>query len=320
MGKIEKYMDKVEKKGEKKGMELWAKILLTVAGIAGAGLIVFGVNSYNAAKDNAVQQAASVVEVNNTQTDFEQLVDETIEQMEVDNTLEYEKEAKELWGQHSEELICTEDVFVDKYVGYRNNGLSKEEAWNSLYNEFAKVNQAEFNEDGEVIANDEALEAIMNSEDEDISEEVVETTDDEIVGDYVVEDIEACQLYAISAVNIRKGPDASDFDKVGSLKLNQRVTVTGIVKEYKGEPVLWYRLEGSKGNTGFVSGAYLAETQVVVETETGGNSGGGTGGNTGDTGNTGGFVVPGGFGGGFSGAGGGQADADHGGNPNINLQ
>ncbi|MBO5387902.1 MAG: SH3 domain-containing protein [Lachnospiraceae bacterium] len=126
-----------------------------------------------------------------------------------------------------------------------------------------------YTDQGEVIVEDEALAAVMNSIDEDTTEAVVEQTEQVQVqvveaADFVVEDIEPCQLYAVQTVNMRKGPDANDFDKVGSLKLNEKVTVVGIVKSYKGEPVLWYKLQGSKGNTAFVSGAYLAEKEVVV--------------------------------------------------------
>lgn len=167
-----------------------------------------------------------------------------------------------------------------------------------------------YNEKGEIMVKDDALAAVINSTDDKVDEPTVADTSvlTETVN-FVVNDIEPCQLYAVKEVNIRKGPDADDFEKVGSLTLNQRVTVTGIINEYNGEAILWYRIEGSQGNIGYVSGAYLAESPVVVQTTPSG-------------GNTGGFTVPGGNGGGFSGAGGGQATVGDGsGNySDINLQ
>lgn len=199
-----------------------------------------------------------------------------------------------------------------------------------MFNEFAKENQVQFNEAGEAVAEPSDMDILITQEpDENMDEPVVEEPEVIETVDFVVEDIIPCQLYAISAVNVRQGPDANEFDKISSLKQNQRVTVTGIVKQYKDETCLWYRLEGSQGNIGYVSGAYLAENPVgsttnQSESTTTENQSGNTNTENTNTGNNSSAMdklnqlmqnsTP------LNGAAGGQADADHGGNPNINLQ
>ena len=270
-------------KKESRNMETLLKILIPVVGVAGAAAIVFGVNTYKTMLENEQRELANqgpvIIQVQENiseKTDVEEVVDKTI----------FEAEAKKLWEQHSEKLVCSEDEFVKKYVEYRSMEYSDDRAWDSLESEYAKENQIEFNENGEVVAWTEEMEAIMNStedfelvrnetvtepteeieEEQDIEQDVEDIEQDVEILDFVVNDIETIQLYATQAVNVRKGPSADDFEKIGSLTLNQRVTVNGVVNTYKGETVLWYRIEGSKGNIGYVSGAYFAEKEVVVVT------------------------------------------------------
>ena len=66
--------------------------------------------------------------------------------------------------------------------------------------------------------------------------------------------------YAKSTVNVRKLPD-TDGEKVGSLFMNQEVTVTGQCNETG-----WYRIEFD-GNTAYVSDSYLVDSQIEVQTE-----------------------------------------------------
>ena len=257
----------IERVFEKRGkghMNIFVKVMITLAGIGCIGCIVYGVNTYNTAKENEVQQAASVVQIemndSTVKSDTEQVID---------MTLQYQ-EAEQLWKENTNKFICDKQTFIDKYINYRNNGLSKEQAYNSIYNEFAKENQITTNEQGEVVAEVTEMDAVINSADDNIEEivEQPEVIEEAEVVDFVVEEITPTQLYALQAVNVRSGPDAQDFDKISGLKEGQRVTVVGVVKQYKDETVLWYKLEGSKGNTGFVSGAYLAEKmpEKVVET------------------------------------------------------
>ena len=258
-------------KKESKKMNTWMKIILALAGVGCIGLVAFGIATMQTVKEDEIRDKTILIQATDStkdkdKTEAEKIVEQNIEEI-------YGKEAEALWQQHFEELICSNEQFVDKYIQYRNNGLTSEQAWNSLFNEYAKENQIQFNEAGEVVAEAKELEAIMNSQDENIDEPVVENTEVtenvepenvEESADFVVEEITPCQLYAVSSVNVRKGPDADDFDKIGDLKQNQRVTVTGIVKQYKEKACLWYRLEGTQGNIGYVSGAYLAENPVSV--------------------------------------------------------
>lgn len=76
--------------------------------------------------------------------------------------------------------------------------------------------------------------------------------------DFVVKPIDNMILYASQDVNLRQGPSADDFAKIGSLSYRQQVTVIGEVREYKGESVYWYQLDSGE----FVSAAYLTEYQL----------------------------------------------------------
>lgn len=253
--------------GGKRKMEVITKILIALAGVGVVAGIAYGVSSLDAAKQAETMQASQAVqiEVNDftTKTETEKVVD---------MTLQYQEEAEQLWKENGDKLVCDKQTFVDKYITYRkDNGLSKEQAYNSLYNEFAKENQITVNEQGEVVAEVTEMDVVINSADDNIEEEIVEqpeVIEEAEVVDFVVEEITPTQLYSTVAVNVRSGPDAQDFEKIGALKAEQRVTVVGVVKQYKEETVLWYKLEGSKGNTGFVSGAYLVEKlpEKVVET------------------------------------------------------
>lgn len=87
--------------------------------------------------------------------------------------------------------------------------------------------------------------------------------------DFVVEPIEPKTLYATQKVNLRQGPSADDFAKIGSLSPRQQVTVVGEVREYKGKSVYWWQLDTGE----FVSAAYLSEKPIPESSPgTGGSS------------------------------------------------
>lgn len=69
-------------------------------------------------------------------------------------------------------------------------------------------------------------------------------------GSFTVEDMSAT-MYATDSVNVRSGPSA-DYDRVGSFKKNEAVTVTGRASTG------WYRVE-IKGGVGYVSNSYLTD-------------------------------------------------------------
>lgn len=82
---------------------------------------------------------------------------------------------------------------------------------------------------------------------------------------------ESKDMYTQSDCDIYEGPDAKDFDKVGSLKINEAIKVTGVVEEYNDEDTFWLAVE-YKGQEYFISGAYLSDTKVATQTNTGSNN------------------------------------------------
>lgn len=73
--------------------------------------------------------------------------------------------------------------------------------------------------------------------------------------------------YAKQSVNIRKGP-GTDYDKIGSLTMNQKVSVTGQADNG------WYRISYNGGDA-YVSNKYLVDNKIETNettTNNGGNS------------------------------------------------
>ena len=73
--------------------------------------------------------------------------------------------------------------------------------------------------------------------------------------------------YAKQSVNIRKGP-GTDYEKIGSLTMNQKVTVTGQADNG------WYRISFNGGDA-YVSNKYLVDNKIETNettTNNGGNS------------------------------------------------
>ena len=262
---------------EKMKMELWMKILLGLAGVASIGAIVFGIATYQTAKENEIKDAtvgSTIIEVqDNTQSNNE------TEQI-VDKNLQYQEEAEKLWTAYNDKLVCTENQFISEYVNYRNNGLTEKQAWTTLYNAYGKEFQSETVEPSQ-------MDAVINSYDDNTEEEVAEPVDNVIVEFEVIELDQPETLYATQTVNLRQGPSANDFEKIGSLSARQQVTVVGIVEQYKGETVLWYKLDTGE----YCSGAYLVK-QLPAESNQQQTSQGSTGQQSSgqqNGGNTGGF-------------------------------
>ena len=93
--------------------------------------------------------------------------------------------------------------------------------------------------------------------DEQLQSEAGQTTSEE--SNYTVTPMTAT-LYAQQAVNLRQGP-GTNYDKTGSLSMNQSVEVTGYTDVASGK---WYQLS----NGSFVSSKYLKDTQVSTSTTT----------------------------------------------------
>ena len=81
---------------------------------------------------------------------------------------------------------------------------------------------------------------------------------------YEVEIVEAQEMYVTEACNLREGPSSDDYNKIGSLSKGEAVEVVGIVKQYKGNTVLWYQT-----STGaYVNGAYISDSLPVQQQST----------------------------------------------------
>ena len=81
---------------------------------------------------------------------------------------------------------------------------------------------------------------------------------------YEVEIVEEQEMYATEACNLREGPSSDDYNKIGSLSKGEAVEVVGIVKQYKGNTVLWYQT-----STGaYVNGAYISDSLPVQQQST----------------------------------------------------
>ena len=97
--------------------------------------------------------------------------------------------------------------------------------------------------------------------DEQLQSEAGQTTSEE--SNYIVTPMTAT-LYAQQAVNLRQGP-GTNYDKTGSLSMNQSVEVTGYTDVASGK---WYQLS----NGSFVSSKYLSTDKVAVQAPTTNNS------------------------------------------------
>jgi hypothetical protein len=234
-------------------MDKKKKIVSGIIGIGCVALIGYGVYSYNTNKDKEVATSTQILVSDSTeQSDTEKVVDDTI----------YNDEAQSLWDANKDNLICDESTFIEKYIAYRNQGLTQSEAFQSLDNEYNKGNQIEEDGNGEVVAPvDDPMNSAINSEDDPTTSTTTPSTPStntttEDTANYTVDKMDDKILYALQQVNLRQGPDATDFEKVGSLSYGDAVTVTGVVKVYNEKQVLWYQLDTGE----FVSGAYLAES------------------------------------------------------------
>lgn len=83
---------------------------------------------------------------------------------------------------------------------------------------------------------------------------------------------EAKDMYSQSDCDIYEGPNADDFEKVGSLKTNEAIEVIGVVEEYNGEDTYWVVYKDKDVNEVFVSGAYV-DTKPIAQTYSSSGSG-----------------------------------------------
>lgn len=102
----------------------------------------------------------------------------------------------------------------------------------------------------------------IQTEESEPAEVVTESeTEAEQAPAYTVTALEAKTMYVKQSVNVRKGP-SSDYEKVGSLKTNDEVTVIGQANETG-----WYQIQ-YEGVEGFVSNKYVTENKVEEQAST----------------------------------------------------
>lgn len=106
-----------------------------------------------------------------------------------------------------------------------------------------------------VVESTETLEA----EEVEVTEEVEETEVVEEEPEFTVTDMSAIK-YAKTAANVRAGA-SKDYEVIGSLKLNQQVTVTGQADTG------WYRIDYN-GKEAYVSNSLLVDQKVAVAAPT----------------------------------------------------
>lgn len=99
----------------------------------------------------------------------------------------------------------------------------------------------------------------LETEEVEVTEEVEETEVVEEEPEFTVTDMSAIK-YAKTAANVRAGA-SKDYEVIGSLKLNQQVTVTGQADTG------WYRIDYN-GKEAYVSNSLLVDQKVVVSTPT----------------------------------------------------
>lgn len=249
--------------GGKKKMELWVKIMLSLAAVGCIGAISYGCVTLNNMKQNEVQQAAvsTTIEVTDSSTQPQQ-ASKTPETKEVDYELEAETAFK---ANELPENI--KEQFIADYIAYREKGLSVEDFLPDLLDKYIIASQEEIqanvsSEDAELeTEEDEAYQAQLNKEAQAEQSEPAEAEPAE--ADFEVLYLDNTEMYAQSNVNIRAGAGIT-YDKVGSLSQNEAVTVIGlaITKDNKE----WYQLGDADGNLiGYVSATYLGKSKVQVQ-------------------------------------------------------
>ena len=151
-------------------------------------------------------------------------------------------------------------------------------------NEFIEVTVPELMTESE-IANMESEESTESTEQEiqevveealEIIEEqgIEEVTEDIVIVDEAYEQIEeagqaeftvadlSLTMYAVNNCNVRKGPDADTYERVGAYNKGDEVIVTGKVNEAE-----WYRVSLSDGTEAYVSGSLLSETKALQQAQ-----------------------------------------------------
>ena len=114
---------------------------------------------------------------------------------------------------------------------------------------------------------EEALEIIEEQGIEEVTEDIVivdeayEQIEEAGQAEFTVADL-SLTMYAVNNCNVRKGPDADTYERVGAYNKGDEVIVTGKVNEAE-----WYRVSLSNGTEAYVSGSLLSETKPLQQAQ-----------------------------------------------------
>ena len=96
---------------------------------------------------------------------------------------------------------------------------------------------------------------VEDIEEDPIVDEAYEQPEETGASTYTITDMDKI-MYATKNCNVRKGPDADTFERIGALNQNDEVHVTGKVNE-----VNWYRISLADGSEAYVSAPLLSDTK-----------------------------------------------------------
>lgn len=255
-------------------MELWVKFLLALAGVGAVGMVAYGIVTYNTTKENEIKEAAAsnptIIQVNDSTSDNNK--------PDIEQTVDYNLEAETAFSESGLPEECR-DQFISVFIGYRKKGIQSEEIveklvakYNEIVNQSVQANGASDDAEIETPEDEEyqrqlELEEAARQQAEATTEQPenslpAEPTESETpsTSDFDVLYLEEQELYAQSSVNIRSGAGIN-YEKVGSLSLNEAVTVDGLAVTTEGKE--WYQLVDSEGSLiGYVSASYLGKEKV----------------------------------------------------------
>ena len=254
-------------------MELWVKFLLALAGVGAVGMVAYGIVTYNTTKENEIKEAAAsnptIIQVNDSTSD---------NKSDIEQTVDYSLEAETAFSESGLPEECR-DQFISVFIDYRKKGIKSEEIVDKLvakYNEIVNQSvQANGASDDAEIETPEDEEYQRQLELEEAARQQAEATTEQpenslpadpqqsnptSTSDFDVLYLEEQELYAQSSVNIRSGAGIN-YEKVGSLSLNEAVTVDGLAVTTEGKE--WYQLVNQDGSLiGYVSASYLGKEKV----------------------------------------------------------
>lgn len=261
-------------------------ILIALASVGVVGATVFGVYKSNQIKEAATQQ--EVVVDNNTllndksgqeTIDVDALAEtyynENKDNIKSDTTLEDWKTVfKDYWASTNGNEAAT---VADCLNYFAPDTLTAEDVENGKTIELTPEEQAVINLEMNGEEDDAEVETTSVEQETATTEASIEASTDTVnAKDYEVEYYDnAKTMYAIRSVNIRKGPNADDFEKIGSLNAGAGITVKGVVEEYGDEDTFWLCVEYNGGEA-YISGAYLSDTKIKTTSSSSNTSSGNT--------------------------------------------